>query len=240
MEDIAYETESQIEQSHWWFVARRNLFKSYLNDVKRDAAVLDIGSSSGTNLRLLKELGFSNYQGFDYNELSKKFCAEKKLGEVVIGDICNSNLPSNHYDFILATDVIEHIDDHKRALDEIKRILKPEGKLLITVPCFMSLWGDHDVISMHKRRYRKPEITGLVANSGLKVIKSYYFNFFLFLPILAFRKLTKALGIKIESENSVNNSVMNKLFKLVFETDIALAKKNIFPFGVSCLVLATK
>ena len=67
MQDVAFEEESKIEQDHWWFVVRREMFAKYLKAVPKDAAILDIGVGAGSNLRMLKEAGFTNYQGFDWN-----------------------------------------------------------------------------------------------------------------------------------------------------------------------------
>ena len=126
MQDVAFVEESKIEQDHWWFVVRREMFAKYLKAVPKDAAILDIGVGAGSNLRMLKEAGFTNYQGFDFSPLAKKFCEEKNLGVVQVGDICDSDLADNSYDVILFTDVVEHIENDSRALKEVARILKPK------------------------------------------------------------------------------------------------------------------
>lgn len=243
MQNEIYEIESQIEENHWWFTTRRKLFSSYIKALKLNkekTKILDIGSSSGTNLRMLKDLGFKNYHGFDYNLLAKKFCEKKGLGEVIIGDISNSKLADNSYDFILATDVIEHVEDDEKVLSEINRILKVGGKAIITVPCFMSLWSRHDEVSMHKRRYRLEELKKKISKQKFKICESYYFNFVLFFPIFLFRKITKLFGIKIASENRVNSPLLNILLRKIFEIDVAIAKKLKPAFGVSAFILVEK
>ncbi len=243
MEIESYQAESQIEESHWWYKVRRKMFASYIKNIalnKEKSRILDIGSSSGTNLRMLKDMGFKNYQGFDYNELSRKFCQEKGLGDVIIGDICTSSLLDNQYDLILATDVIEHIKNDDLALKEIYRILKPNGKLIVTVPCFMALWGGHDLVSMHHRRYLLKNIVEKMKNVEFKINKSYYFNFILFLPIFLFRKLIRISKKEAKNESSINNGFLNKIFEIIFTIDICLAKFIKPPFGVSAFILATK
>ena len=239
MQDAAFVEESKIEQDHWWFVVRREMFAKYLKAVPKDAAILDIGVGAGSNLRMLKEAGFTNYQGFDFSPLAKKFCEEKNLGVVQVGDICDSDLADNSYDVILFTDVVEHIENDSRALKEVARILKPNGKIIITVPCFMSLWGDHDVASMHQRRYLLGEIKSKISQAEMQILESYYFNFLLFIPIFIFRKLTKIFAVKIKSENAVNSKFLNQIFKMIFHLDVFLAKKVKFPCGVSAFILAS-
>lgn len=238
-----YEIESQIEEKHWWFVVRRQLFTRYINALnfdKTNAKILDIGSSSGTNLRMLKELGFKHYQGFDNNILSKIFCEKKELGKVTIGDICENNFADNSFDLILASDVIEHIENDEKAIFEIKRILKPKGHAIITAPCFMSLWGIHDEQVMHKRRYRLKEISQKITKQNLQILESFYFNFALFLPIFLFRKITKIFKIKPVSENRVNNNLLNKILQKIFAIDVLLAPKIKSPYGVSAFLLIKK
>jgi SAM-dependent methyltransferase len=61
-----------------------------------------------------------------------------KSGDLVEGvrheDICNTSFPSEHFDFILSSDVLEHVPEPQKALSEIYRVLKPGGKFIFTVP----------------------------------------------------------------------------------------------------------
>jgi SAM-dependent methyltransferase len=240
MQDLTYQALSEVEKTHWWFLVRANLFAKYLKFGSKNSTILDVGSGPGNNLRMLKNLGFKKYQGFDFSQIAKNLCEEKELGEVLIGDICCPDLPSNFYDFVLATDLLEHIEEDSLALEQIARILKPGGKLIITVPCFKILWGFNDEASHHKRRYLLPEIKSKVELSQMKVLEFYYFNFFLFLPILIFRKVTKFFDIRVKNENLVNSKFLNKFLRILFSIDVFLAQKIKFPFGVSAFILATK
>lgn len=243
MENQVYDVESQLEENHWWFVARREMFKKYISslNLNKDAKILDVGSSSGTNLRLLKDMGFVNYNGFDMSELSKNFCESKGLGEVIIGDITNSKLESDQYDLVLATDILEHIDDDVLALSEVERILKPSGVLIVTVPTFEILWGLQDVVSMHKRRYLIAGIKAKVSGAKLNIIDSYYFNFIMFVPIFLVRKFIYIFKINLESEVKVTTKFLNKTLKILFLIDMLIAKHiKVIPFGVSAFVMAKK
>src|SRR5437879_5132075 len=113
MEQAVYAVEANIEERHWWFAGRRRLFASELRGagISANAHVLDIGTGTGTNLRMLRDLGFQHVVGLDNSEDAIRFCREKGLGSVVYGDICAIPFPDGNFDFILATDVIEHIED---------------------------------------------------------------------------------------------------------------------------------
>ena len=70
MDPTTYDDESAVEADHWWFKGRRRLFGGILRQigVPRDARILDAGTSSGTNLRLMREAGFTNYVGLEISE----------------------------------------------------------------------------------------------------------------------------------------------------------------------------
>lgn len=237
-----FEVEDRVEQDHWWFVGRRNLFAVILRQlaIARDARVLDLGTSTGTNLRLLKDLGYSNYLGVDYSQDALAYCRSKDLGTVLRGDVRALPFPDNSYDFVLATDIIEHIQEDNIAVAEIRRVLRPRGRVLITVPAFQSLWGLQDDQAFHVRRYRKRPLLELVRESGLEVRDCYYFNYLLFVPIWAARQVVRMLGIKLASENEINTPLMNAILKGIFSLDIRSAAHIRAPFGVSILLLAQK
>lgn len=241
MDLATYAVEAEIERDHWWFVGRRRLFSSVIGGLGLDRAadILDIGTSTGTNLRMLRELGFGRVTGLDSSEVAVKFCSDKGLGSVELGDACNLPFADNRFDLVLATDVIEHVDD-VAALGEIARVLAPGGSVLISVPTFMALWGLQDDVAHHKRRYLMGEVTERVQRAGLSIERSYYFNFLLFVPIWAARKIIRLMGVKLSSENQVNSPVINSILGAIFSADIALAPRLKMPFGVSALVLARK
>ena len=145
--------------------------------------VLDVGTSTGTNLRLLISMGFEDVTGLDLNPEAIRFCAEKGLGDVKLGDIESLPFENETFDLVLATDIIEHVDDDARAVRELHRVLAPGGKLLITVPTFKALWGHNDDTSHHKRRYVATEVLTLIKSAGLHIRRNFYFNFLLFLPM---------------------------------------------------------
>ena len=64
MEHVAYAAEAKIESSHWWFVGRRRLFAMLIRQagIPANAAVVDIGTGTGANLRLLN-IGYSVLEG---------------------------------------------------------------------------------------------------------------------------------------------------------------------------------
>jgi SAM-dependent methyltransferase len=242
MDAATYAVEAQIEVDHWWFVGRRRLFGGMIGrlDIPADANVLDIGVSSGTNLRMLVDAGYRRVTGLDSSDEAIRWCRLKGLPPVDKGDVCALPYADDTFDLVLATDVIEHVDDHYAAVREIRRVLKPGGYALITVPAFRSLWGLQDEVSHHKRRYRLGELLRVTSGAGLQITERFYFNFILFVPIWLARQILRASKPALRSENEVNSPLINAVLTRVFALDISLAPLLRLPFGVSALALARK
>lgn len=242
MEEAAYAAEAAIEASHWWYVGRRDLFSRQIKrlGLKPDAPILDIGTSTGTNLRMLRDLHFNNVSGLDFSEEAIRFCAAKGLGDVQQGDVCALPWDKSSFELVLATDIIEHVDDDKKAVAEICRVLRPGGHALISVPTFQSLWGLKDEFAHHKRRYRMTPLVDLVRNAGLSIERSFYFNYILFGPIWIARQALLWAKPSKRAENQINTPTLNAVLGAIFQVDVATAGMLHPPFGVSALVLARK
>ena len=239
MERTAYAVEAQVEADHWWFVGRRRLMSRLLGrlGISPVGRVLDIGTGTGSNLRMLQELGFADVTGLDNSEEARRFCHEKGLGPVERGDACALPFPAASFNLVLATDIIEHVGDDVGALREIRRVLKADGKGVITVPALTSLWGLQDDVSHHKRRYRKAELLATIAEAGLRAEETFYFNYLLFAPIWVGRKLIRLFDVSIESENQLNTPILNRLLTGIFTFDVLTAPLVSPPFGVSILTV---
>lgn len=242
MEATVYAVEAEVEQTHWWFVNRRRLFGAELKRAGVSAAArsLDVGTGTGANLRLLQELGYRDVTGLDASDEAIRHCAEKGLPPVRRGDIGALPFADAGFDLVMATDVIEHVDDDGQALRELRRVLSPDGAVLLTVPAFQSLWGLQDRVSMHKRRYRLRPLLDLLRRNGLAPQRAYYFNYLLFVPIWLARRMIDLLRLELRSEDELNSPLVNRLLSWIFAFDVATAGIIHPPFGVSILVVARR
>jgi SAM-dependent methyltransferase len=242
MQTAVYEVEDAVEANHWWFVGRRALLRSLL---KRSAdpsqsRVLDIGTGTGGNLRLLRELGFQSIDGIDFSEDAIEYCRQKGFEKVQLGDACRLPFEDNSFDVTLATDVLEHLEDDHQAAREIARVLKPGGLGVITVPAFPCLWGLQDEVACHVRRYRMRGLLACLDQAGLEIEKRFHFNYLLFGSIWLARQVIRLAKIPLRSENELNSPFLNAILKAIFTVDVHSAKVLHPPFGVSICVLARK
>ena len=123
------------------------------------------------------------------------------------------------YDLVTLLDVIEHIEDDDAALSEARRVLRPGGLALLTVPAYTWMWGRQDEISHHMRRYTRPRLNATLIDSGFEVVRATYFNTLLFPPIAAIRLVRRLLpGEEPESSDfelnkpGTVNSVLVRVF----------------------------
>jgi len=241
MRKTPYDIEMEVESYHWWFVVRRKLIKSLLSSMNltRDSFALDIGCGTGSNLEILKSPGLSVI-GLDASIYALSLVKDKLNLPLINGDI--NNLPIKHESIglIIAADIVEHLDNDVNGIRECYQALKKGGLLILTVPAFKFLWGIQDVVTGHKRRYSRGEILQKLRQGGFEVLRSSYFNFFLFFPILLGRRLIRLLGVKVESENKINSPVANFFLKNLFSLEPYILRFFSFPFGVSIFCVAQK
>jgi len=233
----------RVEQSHWWHTGRRKIIASFVEDICRRVTdrrprILDVGCGTGANLLMLSQYG--DAEGVDVSEDALAFCHERGLEKVKLGAAEALPYDDGTFDLVTALDVVEHLDDDLAGLREMRRVLRPGGRVLLFVPTFMFLWGLQDDVSHHRRRYRMPELRRVLEQAGFEVERTTYANITFFMPILAMRKLMRLTGIKAETENNINVSALNGVLGSMLGAESFVLKYINIPFGVSGLCVARK
>src|SRR5215207_11672660 len=241
MKEHTYPIMFRVEQSHWWYTGRRKIIASFIEDIcsrvrDRRPRILDVGCGTGANLLMLSKYG--DAEGVDVSEDALAFCRERGLDKVKLG--AGEELPYDDgtFDLVTAFDVVEHMDDDLAGLKEMRRVLRPGGRVLLFVPTFMFLWGLQDDVSNHRRRYRLPELQRVLAQAGFEIERATYANITFFLPILLVRQLMRLTRIKTASENNINVPALNGVLGRVLGAESWLLKHMNIPFGVSGLCVA--
>ena len=241
MERQAYLRHIENEKDHWWFCSRRkiidHLIKLHFTKKEKNIEILDFGAGSGTNINMLNKYG--NVDVYEQDILSLTHLKNKFQDRPKI-KIIEKLEKVNFYDLIIAADVIEHIKDDKLTIDQLLSSLKKEGKILVTVPAYQFLFSNKDVSLHHFRRYTKSSLNKLFENN-CKIIKSSYFNFFLFLPLSISILIMKFLNIKfIDKVEKKPNFFINKFLYFIFSSESTFLKFIDFPFGISIFTFCKK
>lgn len=240
MEAITYQIEDQVGERHWWFEGRRAILETVLRGLALppEPKIYDLGCGTGQNLVMLQTLGDAT--GVDMSPDALAFARGRGCRSTLQGDLYALPIADDSADVVVATDILEHLDDDVRGAAEIRRVLKPGGFALITVPAFMWLWGSQDEVSHHRRRYTRAEVRRMLEAAGLEVQKLTYYNFLLFPPIFLGRLLIKLTGRKIESENTLTPPAVNGLLRSIFAAEGPWLRFAGFPVGVSVMAIVRK
>ncbi len=254
MDERFQEKYYRIEQTHAWSVARRDILLRLLQKygVSRSASILDIGCSSGTLIEQLVGAGYENLLAIDVSERAVALCHARGLHQVRHVEGTHTHFDDNVFDCIIASDVLEHIEDEAEALQEWMRLLRPGGLLLLFVPAFALLWSEHDVVNQHFRRYTRGHLVQAARDAGYEVQEHGYWNFLLFFPTAAGRLLSRvreavsarrgqAPAVAEHDDFAELNPVVNGVIREVMKAENRLMQRGLrFPVGVSTWAVARK
>jgi 2-polyprenyl-3-methyl-5-hydroxy-6-metoxy-1,4-benzoquinol methylase len=141
----------------------------------RNGKLLDVGCGSGHALQRMAELGWAVY-GVDFDHTAVSI-AQKRGLNVSYGTLESKGYPSDYFDAITMSHVIEHIHDPLSLLNECRRILKRGGRLVIVTPNSNS-WGHkkfranwmHLDPPRHLHIFNKQSLSELAIKSGFQLI----------------------------------------------------------------------
>lgn len=226
------------EEYYWWHRAKRALVKQFIPAGTR-LNILDIGCGTGKLLEELQKNG--EVWGVDMSEAAISLCHRRGLTHVRTGKLPGLNL-AQRFDVIICLDVLEHIKDDHQAIKNITKLLKPGGKLILTVPAYQWLYSYWDKILHHYRRYSPQQLTRCFLGSGLEITKLSFVYSFLLPLVVPFRLVRqKAFAKKTPTSDFI--ALPQWLHGFFF----ALAKIEHFfiqyvnlPFGISLLCIAKK
>lgn len=240
METQMYQEMMEVEDKHWWFVARRSIIEQVISQLNlpADAEIFEAGCGTGGNLAMLSHHG--RVYAMELNETARTFASDLQIGEIQPGFLPdNIPFPEKNFDLIVLLDVLEHLEEDTASLQALFAKLKPSGWLLITVPAYPWLWSRHDDLLHHKRRYLLNNLRQIVGNSGYNVHFASYFNSVLF-PLIAVVLLLQKLFNKGGNEQNIPPKLINQILTFLFGMERHLIGRLSLPFGVSLLLLAQR
>lgn len=106
----------------------------YITRFKKGGKLLDIGCASGTFLNAMRNFGHWDLSGVELSDYAARIAREQFHLNVFTGSLENSNYPDQSFDVVTLWDVLEHLHDPVKSLQEINRILKYDGLLVLRSP----------------------------------------------------------------------------------------------------------
>ena len=240
MNSLLLRQHLELEERHWWFVARRKILLSLLErhiGAEENLEVLDAGCGGGATMESLRRYG--HVRGMELSEEAVAYNREQGR-EVLQGVIEEMPFADGAFDLALALDVIEHVPDDLAALRELYRVLRPGGSLLVTVPALEMLWSAHDEANGHYRRYTPDGLRGRLESAGFEVVTDTYFNTLLFSAVFIARSLGRFRRKSTASDLGEVPRPLNAFLETTFSLEARLVGRVRLPVGVSALCLARR
>jgi len=250
MDRRAYEQFLTLEQSHWWFRGRRTVYLGLLDHHldERPRRVLDLGSGVGGFLEGLGRLG-GRVDAVDDDTDSLRRCAERGFRSGVLADGYRLPFRDESYDLVCLFDVLEHLDDDAAALREVRRVLRPGGRVFLSVPAYPWLYANNDRVAHHRRRYTRAGLRRLFEQADLALERNTHANVLLLpviAPIVLALKAVEALFLRGRGSSQHTNlswplpSAVHTLLHAVFAAELPFARRMDLPFGHSIAAIARR
>lgn len=211
----------------------------YRHIIHEPGSFIDIGAGNGLVLKFFKKKGF-DVAGIELEkplvDLMKK---DPELHNVTVvqGDITKLR-GKNQYDYVLASDVIEHIEDDDFAIANLFSYVAPGGLLVITVPAYSFLYGKRDKVWGHFRRYDVNFLLPKLQRLDGYVEKVKHWNM---IGLLAFYFYEKILHRPVAEKKRYEKSLLAAILRFLVECELKVeALLGGVPYGLTLVVAVRK
>jgi SAM-dependent methyltransferase len=229
VDPVEIEALATIEDKHWWFAERRSVLERILRERRTGGWAADIGAAAGGNVRILEQLGWRPL-AFEYSQIGADLAKSRGL-TVARADAHHLPLASGSMGAVTCLDVLEHLQDDGQAARELRRILRPDGVLVVAVPADPALWSAHDEAVNHLRRYTRETLDEVLTGAGLTVQRLWSWNV-LMRPLAAIRR-KRSTGSDIGQVAAPLNAALRGVVSL--ERVLPVGQRR----GVSLFAVAT-
>jgi SAM-dependent methyltransferase len=240
MDPVQMEAMLEADERHWWYRGRRRVLRAELDRLvlPSQARILDAGCGSGRTLQELARYGTAS--GVELSPRAAEIARARGLGEVLVGRLEELPWPGESFDLVTCLDVIEHTPDDRATLAELRRVTRPGGTLIVTVPAYPALWSRHDEDNHHFRRYTRRMLRGAAAAAGWRVDRESSFNSVLLAPAvvvrLAERRRPPADGGRTDLDRG--QGWLNRVLEWPLAIEAGwMSRGGTLPFGLSLMAV---
>jgi SAM-dependent methyltransferase len=227
-----------VEDGHWWYRGRRRVVRAVLErlPLPSPASVLDVGCGGGASLPELARLG--SVVGVEPAASARALANARGVAEVVAGEVEALPFERGSFDVAAALDVLEHLDDDRLGFEELRRVTRPGGYLVVTVPAYPRLWGPHDVVNEHRRRYVRSTLLRAAEPARWRPVTLSYFNTILLPPAAVHRWRDSRRGVQNEAPSDFERTPpwLDGVLELPLRAEAAALRAGVrLPAGLSLI-----
>ena len=189
MEPAEYAMMDAVEDHMWWYRALHRRLLDSLAGVH--GLVLDAGCGTGGLLaRMRAERPDLRGVGVEWAEWASRRAEEKSGTPVVRGSVNALPFADLSFDAAIVADVLSHrAVEPARALTELRRVLRPAGRLIVNMPAYGWLLSGHDRLVHNVRRCTARQLATLLCKTGFTSVRAGYWNSLLLPMMIVQRKL---------------------------------------------------
>lgn len=233
-----------LEDTLWWVQGRKSIIRRHLKKVTstmgRIRTIMDVGCGSGGNLDVLAEFG--RVIGVEPSSVLAHRAKSRGIASEVYESPAWRLEETGTIDLFTMFDVLEHIEDDGKFLTQLKECASPNHKLLLSVPACPFLFGEHDRLLSHYRRYSRKMLNDCLACAGYETLSMRYYMFFAFPAALVMRlvdQVKRRIGIERKSVNlGTVPPLVNGILGRVLGFESALSEYVRFPTGLWLFAIA--
>jgi SAM-dependent methyltransferase len=239
VQETEYEAMLALDERHWWYRGRRRVLAAVVGGIPLpppgQTRVLDAGCGSGRTLDDLARLGEAH--GIELNPLGVR-AARARGHDVREGPVESLPFEDASFDLVTCLDVIEHTDDDVAALRELRRVTRPGGHAVLSVPAHPRLWSRHDELNGHRRRYTRRSLRAAAEAAGWDVPRMTGFNVAYLAPAALVRIARRGAEDDEASELALTPLALNRALELPLLAEAALiGRGRNLPPGLSLVAV---
>jgi SAM-dependent methyltransferase len=187
MEPAEYALMDAVEARMWWYRALHRRLTDALRPVQ--GRVLDAGCGTGGWLaRLARDRPDLRRVGVEYEPGAARRAAGKSGASVAVGSVNDLPFGDGAFDAVVSADVLCHAAvEPARALAEMRRVLRPAGRLVVNMPAYAWLASAHDRRVLNARRMTAGATAALLRQAGFARVRARYWNGLL-LPLMILKR----------------------------------------------------
>lgn len=238
----------RVDDHSFWFRHRNEVISDVLKvQVPEHLPFFEVGSGSGVVVDHIRKTTNRPVASVEPIPAGAVAVARRGVPVSFCGDLESLDLPNQCLPALGAFDVIEHLADPRSFLAECRRVLRSDGRLILTVPAYPGLWSEFDVWNGHFQRFTRESMRVLLSESGFSVSHSTYFFSPLLLPAYVQRVFLPWVGraapkpvhdVNVQESLAPESKTLNGVLLLVHRLERAILRRVRVPFGTSILVVA--
>lgn len=242
MEQAEYKNMYHAEDTHFYYVSLHKTILALVKKYKtqKKLTILDAGCGTGRLAELMKPLG--QVTGIDMSDEALGF-AKKRGVKVIKASITDLPFKENTFDLVTSIDVIvsKSIKNDMDAFNEIYRVLKPGGILILRLSAIPWLKVSHDKFVHSNKRYSKRLLKEKLEKAGFSIEKITYMNALL-APVGIGQHFYEKIVPPKENHSSIKemNQFLNTSIEKILTTESQLMNTISLPFGLGVLAVARK